>query len=54
MERMGRMGRMVRDSMRAALNYQRMTAAVNLAVADAMSARVEAFEREDGDGASAS
>ena len=46
------MERMGRDSMRAALIYQHRTAAASQAVADAMSAQIEAFERGDGDGAS--
>ena len=40
--------RMGHDSMRAALNYQHRTAAAGHAVADAMSAQIEAFERGDG------
>jgi len=46
------MDRMGHDGMRAALIYQHKTAAANQVVADAMSARIEAFGRGDGDGAS--
>jgi integrase len=45
------MERMGHDSMRAALIYQHRTAAASQAVADAMSAQIEAFERGDGDDA---
>lgn len=47
------MERMGHDSMRAALIYQHPLAAASQAVADAMSAQIEAFERGNGDGASA-
>lgn len=43
------MERMGHDSMRAALNDQHRTAAASQAVADAMSAQIEALQRDDGD-----
>ena len=46
------MERMGHDSMRTALIYKHRTAAASQAVADAMSAQIEAFERGDVGGAS--
>jgi hypothetical protein len=47
------MDRMGHDSVRAALIYQHKTAEAARAIADAMSAQIEALQDEDGGGGSA-